>query len=108
MFPRNVMFVPLVMLQFLLSRNFLGKNTQRTFNKTIWNSLEGVDENLKSIVFSSKKLTHIGFNKYNLEEMLVELIETCCQKGFLPVSLSDLSKYEDKVPANDYSIEHNT
>ncbi|EOA14701.1 hypothetical protein CARUB_v10027976mg, partial [Capsella rubella] len=48
-------------------------------------TFEGVDENLKSIKFSSKKLTEMGFNfKYSLEEMMVESIETCRQKGFLP------------------------
>ncbi|XP_010481941.1 PREDICTED: dihydroflavonol 4-reductase-like [Camelina sativa] len=65
-------------------------------------TFEGVDENLKGIVFSSKKLTEVGFNfKYSLEEMFVESIETCRQKGFLPVSMN-------KVPSKDDNIELKT
>ena len=76
--------------------------------KTLWNRFEGVDEKLKSIDFSSKKLIEMGFNfKYNLEEMFIESIETCRQKGFLPVSLPDQSKSETKVPTPD-GIEHKT
>ncbi|CAH2046637.1 unnamed protein product [Thlaspi arvense] len=72
-------------------------------------TFEGVDENLESIVFSSKKLIDMGFSfKYSLEEMLVESIETCRQKGFLPVSLPDPSIFEDKVPTSDDKIEHKT
>ncbi|KAF2570392.1 hypothetical protein F2Q70_00001942 [Brassica cretica] len=65
-------------------------------------TFEGVDENLKSIMFSSKKLIDMGFNfKYSLEDMLVESIETCRQKGFLPVTLPEHLKSEDKVPGSD-------
>lgn len=76
---------------------------------SFWNRFEGVDENLKSIVFSSKKLIDMGFNfKYSLEDMLVESIETCRQKGFLPVSLPDQLKSEDKVPGSDDNMETKT
>lgn len=67
-----------------------------------------MDENLKSTAFSSKKLTDMGFSfKYSLEEMLVESIETCRKKGFLPVSLPDQTKSEE-VPSIGDNIEHNT
>ncbi|EFH39247.1 dihydroflavonol reductase [Arabidopsis lyrata subsp. lyrata] len=67
---------------------------------------EGVDENLKSIEFSSKKLTDMGFNfKYSLEEMFIESIETCRQKGFLPFSLPYQSISENKGPTKDDNIE---
>nr|CAP08805.1 dihydroflavonol reductase [Arabidopsis thaliana]CAP08810.1 dihydroflavonol reductase [Arabidopsis thaliana]CAP08826.1 dihydroflavonol reductase [Arabidopsis thaliana] len=72
-------------------------------------TFEGVDENLKSIEFSSKKLTEMGFNfKYSLEEMFIESIETCRQKGFLPVSLSYQSISEIKVPTKNEIIEVKT
>ncbi|KAL1198709.1 Dihydroflavonol 4-reductase [Cardamine amara subsp. amara] len=71
-------------------------------------TFESVDKNLKSIDFSSKKLIEMGFNfKYSLEEMFIESIETCRQKGFLPVSLPEQSKSETKVPTTD-GIEHKT
>ncbi|ESQ44798.1 hypothetical protein EUTSA_v10003227mg [Eutrema salsugineum] len=70
-------------------------------------TFEGVDENLKSIMFSSKKLIDMGFSfKYSLEEMLVESIETCREKGFLPVSFPKPSKSEEKVPTSDDKSEH--
>ncbi|KAF8091854.1 hypothetical protein N665_0433s0021 [Sinapis alba] len=72
-------------------------------------TFEGVDENIKSIAFSSKKLIDMGFNfKYSLEDMLVESIETCRQKGFLHVSLPDQLKSEDKVPGSDNNMEGKT
>lgn len=44
----------------------------------------------------------MGFNfKYSLEEMFVESIETCRQKGFLPVSLPSQSISENKVLTKD-------
>nr|UXX62034.1 dihydroflavonol-4-reductase [Paeonia suffruticosa] len=45
-----------------------------------------VDESLKSVSFSSKKLMDSGFEfKYNLEDMFVGAIETCREKGLLPL-----------------------
>ncbi|CAA7041671.1 unnamed protein product [Microthlaspi erraticum] len=71
-------------------------------------TFEGVDENLKSIAFSSKKLVDMGFSfKYSLEEMLVESIETCRKKGFLPVPLTDQTKSEE-VPSVGDNIELKT
>lgn len=44
-----------------------------------------VDENLQNIVFSSKKLTDLGFQfKYSLEDMFIGAVETCKEKGLLP------------------------
>ncbi|KFK31813.1 hypothetical protein AALP_AA6G162000 [Arabis alpina] len=63
---------------------------------------EGVDESLKGIVFSSKKLIDMGFSfKYSLEEMVVESIETCRVKGFLPVSLPESKSDENKDATSD-------
>ncbi|KAG4147000.1 hypothetical protein ERO13_D05G195700v2 [Gossypium hirsutum] len=46
-----------------------------------------VDENLKSVEFSSKKLLDLGFEfKYSLEDMFVGAVETCREKGLLPLS----------------------
>lgn len=67
-----------------------------------------LDENLKSIEFSSKKLIDMGFSfKYSLEEMLVESIETCRKKGFLLVSSPDQTNSEE-VPSIGDNIEHKT
>ncbi|KAF6162041.1 hypothetical protein GIB67_002630 [Kingdonia uniflora] len=45
------------------------------------------DENLKVISFSSKKLTEVGFEyKYTLEDMYKEGIESCREKGLIPLS----------------------
>ncbi|KAJ8772635.1 hypothetical protein K2173_027812 [Erythroxylum novogranatense] len=46
-----------------------------------------VDENLMRVVFSSKKLTDLGFEfKYSLEDMFVGAVETCRAKGLIPLS----------------------
>lgn len=48
---------------------------------------KGVDENLKSVCFSSKKLTDLGFEfKYSLEDMFTGAVDTCRAKGLLPPS----------------------
>ncbi|KAK4768673.1 hypothetical protein SAY87_003814 [Trapa incisa] len=48
---------------------------------------EGVDEKLEKVSFSSEKLTELGFVfKYSLEDMFVEAVETCREKGLLPLS----------------------
>ncbi|KAK6938847.1 NAD-dependent epimerase/dehydratase [Dillenia turbinata] len=50
-------------------------------------SFEGVDENTPVVSFSSKKLVDAGFKfKYTLEDMFTEAVETCRQKGLLPLS----------------------
>ncbi|GKV40450.1 hypothetical protein SLEP1_g48094 [Rubroshorea leprosula] len=47
---------------------------------------EGVDENLPNIEFCSKKLTDLGFEfKNSLEQMFEGAVETCREKGLLPV-----------------------
>lgn len=49
---------------------------------------KGVDETLKNVEFSSKKLTDTGFKfKYSLEDMFVGAVETCREKKLLPLSL---------------------
>nr|QPF47158.1 dihydroflavonol-4-reductase [Clarkia gracilis subsp. sonomensis]QPF47159.1 dihydroflavonol-4-reductase [Clarkia gracilis subsp. sonomensis] len=48
---------------------------------------EGVDEKFEKVVFSSKKLRDIGFEfKHSLEDMFVGAVETCREKGLLPLS----------------------
>lgn len=48
---------------------------------------EGYDENLQNVVFSSEKLKDLGFQyKYSLEDMFVEAVETCREKGLIPLS----------------------
>nr|USU43665.1 bifunctional dihydroflavonol/flavanone 4-reductase [Ailanthus altissimus] len=47
----------------------------------------GLDENLKNILFSSKKLTELGFKfKYSLEDMFTGAVDTCRAMGLLPLS----------------------
>ncbi|KDP38535.1 hypothetical protein JCGZ_04460 [Jatropha curcas] len=47
---------------------------------------EGVEVNLQNIVFSSKKLTDLGFEfKYSLEDMFTGAVEICRAKGLLPL-----------------------
>nr|WJP34988.1 dihydroflavonol 4-reductase 1 [Loropetalum chinense var. rubrum] len=46
-----------------------------------------VDESLTCVAFSSKKLTDLGFQfKYSLEDMFTGAVETCREKGLLPLS----------------------
>ncbi|XP_052197794.1 dihydroflavonol 4-reductase-like [Diospyros lotus] len=57
---------------------------------------EGIDKNLPSVTFSSKKLTRMGFKfKYSLEDMFKGAIDTCREKGLLP--------YSFETPADDHS-----
>ncbi|CAN6722234.1 unnamed protein product [Malus baccata var. baccata] len=47
---------------------------------------EGIDDNLDTIHFSSKKLRDIGFEfKYSFEDMFVGAIDTCRAKGLIPI-----------------------
>lgn len=48
---------------------------------------QGIDKDLPSVCFSSKKLTGLGFEfKYSLEDMFRGAIDTCREKGLLPCS----------------------
>nr|ATN38187.1 dihydroflavonol 4-reductase [Aconitum carmichaelii] len=48
---------------------------------------EGIEEKLKVVAFSSKRLKDLGFNyKYNMEDMFVSAVATCRRKGILPLS----------------------
>ncbi|XP_038719265.1 dihydroflavonol 4-reductase-like [Tripterygium wilfordii] len=59
-----------------------------------------VDENVKNIVFSSKKLRDLGFQfKYSLEDMFTDAIEACRAKGLLP--LSNVDPVADKNNVNE-------
>ncbi|KAF9610212.1 hypothetical protein IFM89_021150 [Coptis chinensis] len=43
-----------------------------------------IDENLQAVVFSSKKLMDLGFEyKYSKEDMFVEAVTSCREKGLL-------------------------
>nr|ACB56920.1 dihydroflavonol-4-reductase [Pilosella officinarum] len=47
----------------------------------------GIDDELPTVSFSSKKLIDMGFKfKYNLEEMFKGAIDSCREKGLLPYS----------------------
>nr|UZS59160.1 dihydroflavonol 4-reductase [Zanthoxylum bungeanum] len=47
----------------------------------------GDDGNLKNVVFSSKKLTDLGFKfNYSLDDMFTGAVDTCRAKGLLPLS----------------------
>ncbi|KAF9683060.1 hypothetical protein SADUNF_Sadunf05G0172800 [Salix dunnii] len=49
--------------------------------------LKDIDEELASVVFTSKKVMDMGFEfKYSLEDMFVGAVETCRKKGLLPLS----------------------
>ncbi|CAK7346341.1 unnamed protein product [Dovyalis caffra] len=49
--------------------------------------LKDIDEDLARVVFTSKKLTDLGFEfKYSLEDMFVGALETCREKGLIPLS----------------------
>ncbi|KAL5704685.1 alcohol dehydrogenase (NADP(+)) [Ranunculus cassubicifolius] len=47
---------------------------------------KGMDEKLNAVKFSSKKLTDLGFSyKYTKEDMFVEAVASCQEKGLLPL-----------------------
>lgn len=47
-------------------------------------SFEGIDENIPTVHFSSKKIKDLGFEfKYNLEDMFTGAVDSCRQKGLL-------------------------
>ncbi|XP_065880493.1 bifunctional dihydroflavonol 4-reductase/flavanone 4-reductase-like isoform X2 [Euphorbia lathyris] len=59
------------------------------------NKNNGVEENVKNLIFSSKKLEDLGFEfKYSLKEMFVGAVETCRAKGLLPMSICDAKQQE--------------
>ncbi|XP_057975736.1 dihydroflavonol 4-reductase-like isoform X1 [Malania oleifera] len=63
----------------MLSQKYPEYNVPTTF--------KDVDENLKVVSFSSKKLIESGFQfKYSLEDMFTGAVETCRAKGLLPPS----------------------
>eukprot|EP00262_Sarcandra_glabra_P011072 TRINITY_DN26770_c0_g1_i1.p1 TRINITY_DN26770_c0_g1~~TRINITY_DN26770_c0_g1_i1.p1 ORF type:complete len:331 (-),score=35.55 TRINITY_DN26770_c0_g1_i1:146-1138(-) len=48
---------------------------------------DGMDETLKVIHFSSKKLTDLGFKyKYNVDDMFEGAIDSCKEKGLIPLA----------------------
>ncbi|XP_030446875.2 dihydroflavonol 4-reductase [Syzygium oleosum] len=48
---------------------------------------EGVDEGMQHVSFSTKKLLDLGFKyKYTLEDIFVGAVETCREKGLLPLA----------------------
>nr|AHY35315.1 dihydroflavonol reductase [Morus notabilis] len=48
---------------------------------------KGFEENIENVEFSSRKLKELGFQyKYSLEDMFVGAIETCREKGLLPLA----------------------
>jgi bifunctional dihydroflavonol 4-reductase/flavanone 4-reductase len=64
-----------------------------------------IDEDLASVVFSSKKLLDLGFEfKYSLEEMFAGAVETCREKGLIPLShrkqVVEECKENEVVPAS--------
>ncbi|KAJ6796957.1 dihydroflavonol 4-reductase [Iris pallida] len=47
---------------------------------------DGIDENIGTVHFSSKKLLDLGFRfKYTMEEMFDEAIQTCIEKKLIPL-----------------------
>ncbi|XP_041018473.1 dihydroflavonol 4-reductase-like [Juglans microcarpa x Juglans regia] len=51
---------------------------------------KNIDDNLEIVSFSSKKVKALGFQfKYSLEDMFVEAVETCREKGLLPKAAGD-------------------
>nr|ACM62744.1 dihydroflavonol-4-reductase [Garcinia mangostana] len=50
-------------------------------------TFKGIEENLPSVIFSSKKLLDHGFEfKYTLDDMFQGAVETCRKKGLIPLS----------------------
>ncbi|KAA8537594.1 hypothetical protein F0562_027202 [Nyssa sinensis] len=62
---------------------------------------EGVDESLKAIPCSSKKLLDLGFkfkyspDEYNVSDLFGEAIETCKEKGLMPLHSRGQASSED-------------
>nr|GEX37390.1 dihydroflavonol 4-reductase [Tanacetum cinerariifolium] len=51
---------------------------------------EGIDDEIPTVSFSSKKLTGMGFKfKYDLEEMFGGAIQSCKERGLLPYSTNE-------------------
>ncbi|WOL17024.1 dihydroflavonol-4-reductase [Canna indica] len=47
---------------------------------------EGIDESIASVHFSSKKLMELGYKfKYSMEDMFDSAIESCLEKGLIPL-----------------------
>nr|AGJ50590.1 DFR1 [Tulipa fosteriana]AGL98405.1 dihydroflavonol 4-reductase [Tulipa fosteriana] len=59
---------------------------------------EGIDERIKPVRFSSKKLMDLGFNyQYTMEEMFDEGIHSCTEKKLLPLQTQELFYINDKI-----------
>ncbi|KAK7393007.1 hypothetical protein VNO78_21457 [Psophocarpus tetragonolobus] len=54
---------------------------------------QNIPDELELVRFSSKRITNLGFQfKYSLEDMYVEAIDMCIEKGFLPKPVDRNSK----------------
>lgn len=52
--------------------------------------LNNIVENLSVVKFSSKKLLDLGFEyKYSFEDMFVDAVATCREKGLLPITIEE-------------------
>ncbi|EXC19768.1 hypothetical protein L484_006343 [Morus notabilis] len=51
------------------------------------NRFKGFEENIENVEFSSRKLKELSFQyKYSLENMFVGAVQTCREKGLLPLA----------------------
>ncbi|XAR73848.1 Dihydrokaempferol 4-reductase [Bertholletia excelsa] len=69
--------------------------------------LKGIEKDLTSVSFSSKRLVGMGFQfKYSLEDMFRGAIESCREKGMLPLaSEPPAEKIASECPANGKTLE---
>ncbi|XP_022772717.1 bifunctional dihydroflavonol 4-reductase/flavanone 4-reductase-like [Durio zibethinus] len=59
------------------------------------------DENLKNVVFSSKKLLDLGFQfKYSLEDMFTGAVDTCREKGLIPAPIKSTTPVSAEKAVN--------
>nr|UWK01861.1 dihydroflavonol-4-reductase [Erythronium umbilicatum]UWK01862.1 dihydroflavonol-4-reductase [Erythronium umbilicatum] len=59
---------------------------------------EGIDDLIKPVRFSSKKLKDLGFNyQYTVEEMFDEGIRSCTEKKLLPLQTQEMFYVNDKI-----------
>ena len=55
--------------------------------------IEGIDENIPKVCFSSKKLLESGFKyQYSLEDMFVGAVEACRGKGLIPLKHEEVKE----------------
>nr|BAH98155.1 dihydroflavonol 4-reductase [Tulipa gesneriana] len=91
-----------------------GRYICSSFDATIWDlarlmkdrypqyaipqEFEDIDEKIKPVRFSSKKLMDLGFNyQYTIEEMFDEGIRSCTEKKLLPIHTQELFYIDDKI-----------